>query len=116
MTKQYCTTKSTAARLGISRERVRQLAVGGHIPARREGAHWFFDLDDIERLAATRPPRRWGAPIEPTVPKTISPNALAVLAFSAIGQRLTLGIGGPSVDGLLPEVQSAIDGAKRILA
>ena len=43
-------------------------------------------------------------------------RALAVLAFSAIGQRLTLGIGGPSVDGLLPEVQSAIDGAKRILA
>ncbi len=43
-------------------------------------------------------------------------RALAVLGFSAIGQRLTLGIGGPSVDGLLPEVQSAIDGAKRILA
>lgn len=43
-------------------------------------------------------------------------RSVAVLAFSAIGQRLTMGIGAESVDGLLPEVERAIEGARRILA
>ena len=43
-------------------------------------------------------------------------RSVAVLAFQAIGQRLMIGIGGPSVDGLLPEVQRAIEGAQRILS
>lgn len=43
-------------------------------------------------------------------------RAVAVLAFQAIGQRLMIGIGGPSVHEMLPEVERAIEGAKRILS
>jgi hypothetical protein len=43
-------------------------------------------------------------------------RSIAALSFSALGQRLLLGIGGPDVEGALPEVRRAIAGAKRILA
>lgn len=43
-------------------------------------------------------------------------RAIAGLSFVALGQRLILGIGGSNVDGALPEVRRAIDGAKRILS
>lgn len=37
---QYCTTRTAATRLGVSRARVRQLAVAGHLAGRRDGNGW----------------------------------------------------------------------------
>lgn len=43
-------------------------------------------------------------------------RSISGLCFTALGQRLLIGIGGPSVEGALPEVRRAIEGAQRILA
>lgn len=42
-------------------------------------------------------------------------RTLAALSFVACGQRLLIGAGGSSVDGALPEMRRAIEGAVRIL-
>lgn len=50
-----------AARLGVSRSRVRQLALAGALPARKLGRDWFVAPAALAAYVATRPPR--GRPV-----------------------------------------------------
>lgn len=68
-----------AERLGLHRATVNDMVRDGRIPARRIGAHWFIDVDDLERFASSyeRPrnaPRRLPRKVQP------APEILAVLS------------------------------------
>jgi len=58
-------------RLGLHRATVNDMVQDGRIPARRVGAHWYIEADDLERFASTyeRPrnaPRRLPRPVQPS--------------------------------------------------
>ena len=58
---QYCTTRTAALRLGVSRQRISQLVSDGRLTGRSDRKGWMFDLAEIERLAALPRQRRWNA-------------------------------------------------------
>jgi hypothetical protein len=50
-------SKETAARLGITPSRVRQLAISGQLQGRHLGRDWFFHPADIEAFKAIERPK-----------------------------------------------------------
>jgi hypothetical protein len=51
-----------AVRLGVSRQRVHQLVVGGALPARRVAGRWIVEDSDVDRVAEGRRPGRRFSP------------------------------------------------------
>lgn len=56
----WATTTEAAEILGVSVERVRQLATTGRVPAVRHGRRWVFRRDQLEVVANARDARKLG--------------------------------------------------------
>jgi excisionase family DNA binding protein len=54
------TTPETAARLGVTPGRVRQMIHAGQLPATKAGRDWLIDENDLQLVAARKKPGRPG--------------------------------------------------------
>jgi excisionase family DNA binding protein len=61
------TVAQASASLGVSRDRVRKLAVSGDIPARKVGGTWLVDRQVVDRWVLAPPAREGGRPWSPQV-------------------------------------------------
>lgn len=61
-TGEYMTSKEAGELLGLTADRVRQLAIDGKLPGQHHGRDWAFLRSDVEAYAASSRPKRGRPP------------------------------------------------------
>jgi excisionase family DNA binding protein len=101
MAQKYYNVKDAAEILGISEDEVRKMQEQRELYGYRDGADWKFKAEEIERVAATRPP------VAPSTPAAQDSSEELLLSEVELGQS-SIGASG-TVIGMEQPGKKAID-------
>lgn len=104
MAQKYYNVKDAAELLGISEDEVRKMQEQRELYGYRDGADWKFKAEDVEKIAASRPPV---TPTTPAAPATPDSSEEVLLSEVELGQS-SIGASG-TVIGMEQPGKKAID-------